>query len=263
MPALLNSRKKAEKITAAGLSIGIVFQSAGNSRQSFSKSKGRKDARSAFNYAINTIGQPGNTAIYFAVDYNATKKDLSDKIIPHFREVNAINNSGEFSRKFRIGGYGSGLTLETLLKEGLIELSWLSQSTGHRRSKAFKESNIWTIFQHMPSKLCGLGLDRDTLNPGLSGYGEFTTLLQPGANEPSPGPRPTPAPNEPQKFKITARSGLRLRGGPGTSFDIITALPFGSEVFGLERRGDWMIVDIHGDQIADGAMHTAFLKEIA
>jgi len=121
-----------------------------------------------FDYAINTIGQPGNTAIYFAVDYNATKSDLADRIVPHFRAINAINDGGEFSRKFRIGAYGSGLTLETLLDEGLAELAWLSQSTGHRRSRAFKRSNRWTIFQHLPSRLCGITLDRDTLNPNLT-----------------------------------------------------------------------------------------------
>ena len=66
-----------------------------------------------------------------------------------------------------------------------------------------------------------------------------------------------------QSFRVSARRGLRLRGGPSTDFDIITVLPFGTEVTVLAREGAWAKVDLEGDGRVDGFAQADFLEPVA
>lgn len=59
--------------------------------------------------------------------------------------------------------------------------------------------------------------------------------------------------------RVIARDGLRLRAGPGTSFDIKTTLVNGQQVSVLNTSGEWSQVDIEGDGLADGYCHSGFL----
>ena len=61
------------------------------------------------------------------------------------------------------------------------------------------------------------------------------------------------------KARVTARDGLRLRAGPGTSFDIKTTLSSGQQVYVLGQSGDWSQVDLQGDGLIDGYCHSGFL----
>ncbi|MAD75718.1 MAG: hypothetical protein CML20_13180 [Rheinheimera sp.] len=61
------------------------------------------------------------------------------------------------------------------------------------------------------------------------------------------------------KARVTARDGLRLRAGPGTSFDIKTTLVSGQQVNVLGQSGDWSQVDLQGDGLADGYCHSGYL----
>jgi len=63
------------------------------------------------------------------------------------------------------------------------------------------------------------------------------------------------------RFRVTARNGLNLRGGPGTDFPVIGELPFDQVVEVLSRNGDWAMVDILGDANPDGYVHGSFLTK--
>jgi hypothetical protein len=251
------TRAEAEAIIASGKSLGVVHQAGGASASSFSREMGKLDAAYAFNYAIETIGQPADSAIYFAVDFDCDAQQIASRVVPHFEAINQENDSGRFARRFLIGGYGNGLVLETLLGDGLIEHAWLSQSLGHRGSREFKRTDDWTLFQKLPSRLCGIGVDVDVLNPARSGFGQFDHLDEPGGAGSVPD-SPTQA-----QFRTTASSGLRLRSGPGTDFDVIQLLPPGTVLTVMSRSGDWAIVDVNGNGLADGAVHSAFLAPVA
>lgn len=77
--------------------------------------------------------------------------------------------------------------------------------------------------------------------------------------------RAAPAPAAPQPAqggdwrRVIARNGLRLREGPGTEFPSRVTLPAGTRVKVLATTGDWALVDIEGDGLADGHMHVGFL----
>jgi len=241
-------RREAEAIVSSGISIAVVHQAGGANVGSFSGTKGKLDAEYAFKYAIETIGQPAGSAIYFAVDFDCDATQFANNVVPHLEAINDINSSGGFSKQFVIGAYGNGLVLDGLLSKGLIEFAWLSQSTGHHGSRTFKVTNKWTLFQELPSTLCGIGVDVDDLNPLTNQFGKFETLDD--------------IPGNGNRFRTTATPGLRLRAGPGTDFDVLRLLPPGTELVVVSRIGDWAIVDIDGNGMTDGAVHSGFLALI-
>jgi len=253
------TRAEAEALIRAGISIGVVHQSGGNSSGAFSAEKGKRDANYAVDYAVNTIGQPSGSTIYFAVDYDAKLGDVTNKIIPHFLAVKEVCDRGLDGNVYDVGAYGNGLVLKRLLDDRIIKYAWLSQSTRHQGSAAFKASNRWTLFQHLPSTVCNLDVDVDDLNTNAAGFGQFDALNAIGAS-PAIQIAPPVAPTAVSRYVVSARTGLRLRSGPGTQFDIMRELTPGTALAIVSRVGDWAMVDLGFDGLIDGAVHSAFLR---
>ncbi|HEV7410736.1 MAG TPA: SH3 domain-containing protein [Bradyrhizobium sp.] len=66
----------------------------------------------------------------------------------------------------------------------------------------------------------------------------------------------------PGRFVVIARSGLKLRGGPGINFESERTLPTGTELTVTEIASQdpaWVRVDLQGDGLADGYVFAAFL----
>ena len=64
-------------------------------------------------------------------------------------------------------------------------------------------------------------------------------------------------------FRVNARSGLRLREGPGSAFGIVRVLDNGTPLTVIGYGGPdngWAIVDLEGDGVSDGAVFAAFLE---
>jgi hypothetical protein len=240
-------RSEAEAILNAGMSIAIVHQAAGDRPSAFSHDSGIADATHARNYGAKVIGQPDGSAIYFGVDFDADQPDVNNRIVPYFQAVRSVLQSSDQLPKYKVGVYGDGVTLKTLLDGEFVEFTWISQSVGFPGSKQFKNSNRWTLFQHLPSKIDGLDLDVDDLNPAFSNFGAFDRL----DSLPVISPR----------LVVKARTGLRLRSGPGTEFDVQQVLPFGTEVSVVSRSGDFAAVDLNGDGAIDGFVFAALLDE--
>lgn len=64
-------------------------------------------------------------------------------------------------------------------------------------------------------------------------------------------------------MRVTARSGLRLRAGPGKSYEIKGSFPLETLVTGLRSEGQWVLVDVEGDGNADGYMFGGFLGTLS
>src|SRR5262249_4411999 len=240
-------RSEADAILNAGMGIAAVHQAAGDHAGAFSHDSGIADATDGRNYAQKVIGQPDGTAIYFGVDFDADQPDVNNRIVPYFQAVRSVLQASDQLPKYKVGVYGDGVTLKTLLDGGLVEFTWISQSTGFPGTKQFKNSNRWTLFQHLPSKIDGLALEVDDLNPQFSDFGAFHRL--------DPLPVVTP------RLVVKARGGLRLRAGPGTQFDVQRVLPFGTEVSVVSRTGDFAAVDLNGDGAIDGFVFAGLLGE--
>jgi hypothetical protein len=162
---------EARALSAAGLRIGVVWETSGTHAGFFSRAQGLADGAQAFRMAKEVIGQPFGSAIYFAVDYDPTQADLDGAISNYFTGVHAalyVANEGEPS--YRVGVYGSGLCCGTLVERGIAGLSWLSQSTGFAGSRQYAEQKRYDLIQMLPARIVGadgivLGVDPDATHP--------------------------------------------------------------------------------------------------
>jgi len=180
-----NNRKiltpdEARTLSAAGIKIWPVYQNRHRLRADFSAAKGKQEADDALDYAMNVIGQPAGSAIYFAADFDVTRRELDSAVRPHFKAIKAAFAAA--GNPYRIGVYGSGLVCKSLLGDGLVELTWLSQSSGFNGSRDFKRSGRWNILQALGVKgFCGFDdeIDPDEINHANGDFGGF--ILPPAA----------------------------------------------------------------------------------
>ena len=156
------TREEALAISTAGLNIVAVFEYAGTKASYFTAAQAAMDVKDALEQ-IAEVGQPIGSAVYFAVDYNATMEDIEGPVTAYFRAVNAA-----LRPKYLPGVYGSGATCAAMLAEGLADFAWLAQSVGFLGTPGFTS---WSIKQGLPHKFCGLDTDPDDAH-GL--FGAFT-----------------------------------------------------------------------------------------
>ena len=204
---------EAEALSSNEMQIAVVFQQRQDRLADFSESKGFAAGRTAFRHAQNSIGQPANSGIYFSVDFDASNSEITNAVIPYFKGVrNAFTQeSGGGDPEYRVGVYGSGLVSSRLTEEGLIQLTWLAMSRGFRGTREALEAGEFHLAQRAPATtLCGLGVDFNDSNPNRPDFGAFTI----DADVVPPSPLATIG----QQHRVTARSGLRLREGPGSQF---------------------------------------------
>jgi hypothetical protein len=159
-------------LSAAGLSIVAVWENGfPDHAPYFSHAKGVFDGTSAYHFAHENIGQSVDTPIYFAVDFDASQKDVNGVITTYFQGIiDAFNTISGQQPVYQIGVYGSGLTCSSLLTAGLVQFTWLAQSMGFRGSKTFKNFNIKQLLEKRECKTIqgGVAGDPDT-SPGNEG----------------------------------------------------------------------------------------------
>ncbi|MER8565985.1 DUF1906 domain-containing protein [Mesorhizobium sp. M0924] len=165
---------EATKLIAEKLSIAVVHE-IGTSLSLFSYASGKLDADYSIKYGREAIGQPSGSAIYFAIDFDVSESSIKQRIVPYFQGIrDSMAAAGSI---YKIGVYGSGLTCSTLLKKGLVEFTWLAQSTGWSGYGAFKDSNLWSLLQKYPStNLCRIGVDYNEAQGGKD-FGAFSSLV--------------------------------------------------------------------------------------
>jgi hypothetical protein len=154
-----------------------VWETVGDHASFFSFKQGVDDATSASNQA-QTIGQPVDSAIYFAVDFDASPTEIAGGITDYFKGVQqGLAASMPGKATYSVGVYGSGLTCDTLFKAGLVQHTWLAMSTGFRGSKTY---STWNIKQSIDEDLLGIGkkVDPDVSNNAANdGLGAFTVAM--------------------------------------------------------------------------------------
>jgi hypothetical protein len=246
IPAKRLTRHEAQQFDAAGIRLAIVHEARhGNKISSFSHDSGVLDGAYARSYGANTIGQPANSAIYFGVDLDTNDAQINNSVLPFFRGVAESFNAANGLPTYKIGVYGSGATCAALLDARLAEFAWLAQSTGWRHYEAFRDSNRWSLLQEMPTTIGELECDPDVSNGAFGDFALNASHLEPVVTS---------------SLQVNARSGLRLRSGPGAEFDILQTIPFGTAVHVIKTVGDWAQVDLAGDRAADGFVNSHFLQ---
>jgi hypothetical protein len=185
----LKTLTKAEltAIENAGLSVFVVFQHCGAQCVNFdlqnkeTADKGRKDAEAAVRLA-HDLGQPADTPIYFAIDFDPTPG--RDNPLPAARIWPSIeayfDQVGEALARTRwqVGVYGAGITCQRLKASGKAKYFWLSSSLGHVGSPDFFNGGQWHLFQNVieiKRSYARNTFDTDVVNPAAPYFGQWTS----------------------------------------------------------------------------------------
>jgi len=122
----LLTRTEAQNISRLGLYIAAVYQNRGRYPSDFSYNIGKDDCNYAIGCAEN-VGQPKNTTIYFAVDFDAyNTPGAMENIRDYFRGVNDAMNYfyKTNSYKWYIGIYAGRQVCEDIKSLGLAYHIW-------------------------------------------------------------------------------------------------------------------------------------------
>jgi len=161
---------EARALSAAGLNIVVIWEDVPTSTAYFSHSRGVDDATSAYHAAM-LLGQPAESPIYFAVDYDAPPDAIAGAIADYFKGVDdGFKAIAMGSSVHPIGVYGSGATCSWLLKRGMATFSWLAQSTKWSGHDTFSEWNIKQGPGKPLSKCGGLSIDTDQAQESYGGF---------------------------------------------------------------------------------------------
>ena len=168
------TKDEAQSLSRAGIKIWPVYQNRHRQRADFSSTIGKREANDALDYAKSVIKQPAGSAIYFSADFDASQAILDGAIRPHFEAIKAAFAAA--GNPYRIGVYSSGLVCKSLLDDRLVQLTWLSQSSGFTGTAAFKRSRRWNILQSLGvANFCGFDdkIDPDEINADNGDFGGF------------------------------------------------------------------------------------------
>lgn len=247
---------EAQALSSHGMQIAVVFQQRQNQVSDFSVQKGIAAGRRAYRHAQDDINQPAGSGIYFSVDFDASDAEIESNVVPYFEGVKrAFIEESSGNPEYRVGAYGSGLVCKTLSSNNLINLTWLSMSRGFRGTIEVLNLGEYNLVQRpSAATLCGIGVDYNDFNPDLPDFGAFTLDHEESGREASKiiG----------ERYRVVARSGLRLREGPGNQFDIIGGLNYGQVVFVTSITDGWARVDVEGDGHIDGFASIGFMEHI-
>src|SRR5690348_5998909 len=164
-------RAEAQAISGAGLGIVAVWESGfPTTVDYFARAQGNADGADAHQRATE-IGQPRDTPIYFAVDYDADPAHAAGPILEYFRGIAAgLTAAAGGTARYTVGCYGSGIVCGAIQAAGLARFTWLAQSRGWRGYAGF---TTWNIRQGPVSRLCALDVDGDEARHP---FGEFRVV---------------------------------------------------------------------------------------
>jgi len=167
---------EAQALGAHGVQIAVVFQQRQNQVADFTEVKGTAAGRRAYRHAHDNIGQPAGSAIYFAVDFDASPDEIEKAIRPFFKGIKrAFDEESAGATQYRLGVYGSGLVCRMLSDKGLIDFIWLAMSRGFSGTREALAAREFHLAQRAPAAtLCGLDVDFNDANPAHTDLGTFT-----------------------------------------------------------------------------------------
>jgi hypothetical protein len=180
---------EARAIAAAGMQLGLVFEVYGgvdNFRHGdITAASGAAHADFAVRYAP-TVGAPPGCGIYFAIDTDASPDELERFVVPYFRAVHQA-----IAGPYRVGVYCSGLVAERLRQLQLVDLVWITCSSGFRGSRDYVAAGKQDLWQSKcDTTLAGIDVDLDVAN--RADWGQFVPFAT-AAILPGPVPLPTAA----------------------------------------------------------------------
>lgn len=162
---------EAADISAAGLQVVSVYETTAN-RALGGRSAGLVDGARAVQVAI-AVGQPAGSRIYFAVDFEATAKQM-DTVIQYIRGVS------EAATNFLTGVYGSAAVIEAVMAAKACSGFWQTYAW----SKGRKAGGI-QIYQYdngpkgLGQAIHGVNVDLDVASGDVGWWNTLPPIIQP------------------------------------------------------------------------------------
>jgi hypothetical protein len=137
---------------------------------------GYLDGTNAYNYATG-ISRSSGSAIYFAVDGDATGTNINN-VIQYFQGIqNAFNDLSGTHPQFSVGVYGSGYVLDTIFNDNLASFRWLADAPGWSGSLGYTNYDMRQHDNRDKTTFPGEEVDHDTVR-------NQTNFSQWGATQP-------------------------------------------------------------------------------
>lgn len=169
--------KEAKALADAGIKLFLVWETYGGTHSELNASLGSLHAKQAAKQA-KAVGAPNGVTIYFAVDSNP-QGAVFTRMLEYFKAIKASNIP------FKIGVYGPGKVCGALLDKGYVDRAWLANAKGWSGYKAFLASNRWSLLQHLPTQVAGMGVDPNTENGEFGAFIPYKGTI--GAEHAGPG----------------------------------------------------------------------------
>lgn len=158
-----------DAIRSAGVDVGFVCEGWGGSNNyshhDINATTGVRDGATCGHW-LDQIGAPAGTAVYPTVDNDASPSQISQLCLPYF---NAFRRT--LPEKYAMGVYGCGALIAALDAADLIKYRWLSNAMGWSGSRAYRDSRKWDILQGLQTRIDGIDIDPDQLNPDKTEFG--------------------------------------------------------------------------------------------
>jgi len=160
--------QEARAISASGLEIVSCWELGHPTHRAyFTRAQGASDGQRAFTKA-RAIGQPANTPIYFAVDYDGYLAQDQTAVLDYFEGVrDALNQYVALpgAVAYVIGVYGNGCVLDWCRTQGIARFFWQAFAPGWcNNKKVWMGANLHTFALDTPP-ICQRRLGR------LEGWG--------------------------------------------------------------------------------------------
>ena len=170
----LLTRAEAEDILNAGLQIFVVYEWGATEESHFTYDNGYNDCLDAISRA-HALGQPYNSAIYFAVDY-----DMRNNLTAVYNYFHGVADAmNEFYRlegnKWYIGVYGGYDVVEYIDNKWGVSYIWQTKSWSEGR--IYSGNNIYQYDTQYPGYniyVCSQSVDK---NSSSGSTGGFSTLI--------------------------------------------------------------------------------------
>lgn len=155
------TKEESDALVAAGLKVAVIFQNSADKPSYFTVACAQRDAADAVAQAKDA-GHPRGATIYFAADYDATGPELRS----YFEIVApAVRKAG-----YTVGVYTSGKACQYLKGLGLVDRTWLSQSTGYQGYQGWLSKADMAQGKAMTWR--GIDIDLDTASGLIGARGE-------------------------------------------------------------------------------------------
>ena len=145
-----------------------IHQGAANYADYFTTERAMLDAESANTYA-NSLKLQFGAIIYFAVDYDATDYEITNKVLPYFRQLYATFMD-KCKGKYRVGVYGTRNLCTRICTAGYACSSFVSDmSTGFSGNLGFPIPENWALDQFHTTTISHNGKSIEIDKDGFSG----------------------------------------------------------------------------------------------